>query len=671
MAPDVEGSLMIGLLAGTALFLAGGIFALFVRRAAKGPVFAGCAVVAQVLILPVVLDILAGGSPRALTVPFSFPIGQAVLRLDPLAAFFALIVSLGGALAAVYSIGYMKTSADDGDRPALSIYYLFMGVLIAAMMLVVIVQNAILFLIVWEIMSLSSFFLVGFEHRKDEARRAALTYLVAMQVGAAFLIAGFAWASKLSGSLDFSAFGPALSAPGPVSFGLFLLVLIGFGTKAGFVPFHTWLPLAHPAAPTGVSAVMSGVMIKTGIYGILRFLLLGGVPNVALAYAVLLISLVSGIFGVMNAIAQHDLKKLLAYHSIENIGIIGIGIGLGMLGLAAHHDAVALLGFFGALLHVFNHFTFKSLLFYGAGIVAMKTGTRDIDRLGGLVRALPLTSALFLVGSLAICGLPLFNGFISEFALFSGLTRGLTMGDAAMSSALLVGLGGLAFIGVMAVLCFTKVFGIGFLGSARHPAREKLTEGSALLLAPMIILTALILFLGMFAPLAMPLLGPLTRQFVPGGAPAAWQDLVALFRGMSPALAALGGLILFFLSVRSWLLRRKPVAVFKTWDCGYQTESPRFQYTASSFAAPFLKLIAPVVPLRKDLRPPDGMFPEEASFKSHAVDIVDAGLVRPLTRLIGRLLSLFTWIQSGQTQNYILYGIVFLIVLIIWIIGVR
>jgi NADH:ubiquinone oxidoreductase subunit 5 (subunit L)/multisubunit Na+/H+ antiporter MnhA subunit len=342
-----------------------------------------------------------------------------------------------------------------------------------------------------------------------------------------------------------------------------------------------------------------------------------------------------------------------------------------MLGLACHQDAVALLGFFGALLHVFNHFTFKSLLFYGAGIIALKTHTRHIDRLGGLVHVLPLTSAFFLIGSLAICGLPLFNGFISEFALFSGLTRGLTMGDATMSAAVLGGLGGLAFIGVMAVLCFTKVFGIAFLGSPRAPYPAKISEGPATVLAPLFVLTALILFIGMFAPLAMPLLGPVTRAFVPGGAPAEWRDLVALFRGMSPALAALGGLTFAFLAVRGLLLRRKTVARFKTWDCGSQTESPRFQYTASSFASPFLRLIAPLVPIRQHLRPPDGLFPAGASYESHGLDLVDAGLVQPLIRLIRRFLKMFTWIQSGQTQNYILYGIVFLVVLIIWILGVR
>jgi hydrogenase-4 component B len=667
--PGGEKRLMIPLLAGTALFPLGGILALFFGSRRKGPVFAGLALAAQALVLPPVLNVLAGGPPQVLIIPFAFPIGPAALRLDPLAAFFVLIISLGGALAAVYSTGYMKMFAD--DRPALSGYYFFLGLLIASMTLVVTVQNTLLFLMVWEIMSLASFFLVGFEHRKDEVRRAAVSYLIAMQVGAAFLLAGFAWAWTLTGSLDFASLGSALAAPSAASIGLFLLFLIGFGTKAGLVPLHTWLPQAHPAAPTGVSAVMSGVMIKTGIYGILRLVLLGGTPHRALAYTVLIVSLMTGVFGVMNAIAQHDIKRLLAYHSIENIGIIGIGIGLGMIGLSSGQETLAVFGFFGALLHVFNHFTFKSLLFYGAGIVYMKTHTRDIDRLGGLVRTLPVTSSLFLIGSLAICGLPLLNGFISEFALFSGLARGLAVGGASLRTAILGGLAGLAFIGVMAVLCFTKVFGIAFLGSPRAPRPEPMKEGPAVVLAPMFVLAAFILVIGLASPLVLPLLGPVTRQFVPGGGPAAWADLTSLFNILSPAMAEFGGLIVFFLTVRWLLLRRRTVTVFKTWDCGYQAESPRLQYTASSFASPFLRLIAPLVPMRLRFHPPRELFPGPTAFESHGADIVESGLIRPLTEAVRRFLGLFTWIQSGQTQNYILYGIVFLIVLIVWIMGVR
>jgi formate hydrogenlyase subunit 3/multisubunit Na+/H+ antiporter MnhD subunit len=660
---------MILFLAGTAIFLAGGILSFFVRPSRKGFVFAGAAAAAQALLLPPIFKVLTGGGPLTVGVVFSPPIGRAVLRLDPLAAFFALIISLGGVLAAVYSTGYMKV---DGDkRSPFSHFYFFMGLLTAAMFLVVVVQNAILFLVAWEIMSLASFFLVAHENAKDEVRRAGIYYLVAMQIGAAFLVAAFVWTTALSGSPDFESFGAAFGGKDLVSTVLFLLFFVGFGTKAGFVPFHTWLPLAHPAAPTGVSALMSGVMIKTGIYGILRILLLGGGTNPALAYVVLIVALCSGLFGVMNAIAQHDLKKLLAYHSIENIGIIGLGIGLGMLGLALRQDGIAVFGFFGALLHVFNHFTFKSLLFYGTGVVYSKTQTRNVDLLGGLARSLPVTSVLFLIGSLAICGLPLFNGFISEFALYSGLVRGISVGGAVPRVAVLVGMAGLAFIGVMAVLCFTKVFGVAFLGAARVPRREPLTEGSVTLLAPMIVLTGFILLIGLFAPVVIPLFSRPVLRFVPGGAAAEWTALVDLFRRISPILIGFAGLILFFVAVRRLLLRGKPVAVFKTWDCGYQDESPRFQYTASSFAAPFLRLIAPIVPMKQRLIPPDGLFPETASYESHSQDIVESGLIRPLLGAVRRFLGLFTWIQTGQTQNYILYGLIFLVVLIIWIIGVR
>jgi len=660
---------MIGFLAGTGLFALGGAAALGVRPARKGTVFAIFAAAAQPFLAVPVFRALTGEPVLTLSLPLGFPFGPAVLRLDPLAAFFALIIGLGGLSAAVYSPAYMKMYRD--GRSSLSGYYLFLGILTAAMLLVVTVQNALLFLVVWEIMSLSSFFLVGFEREKDDVRRAGIYYLVAMQAGAACLLAAFAWSSTLSGSLDFASFEPIFAGNGFVPTALFLLFFIGFGVKAGFVPFHTWLPLAHPAAPTGVSALMSGVMIKTGIYGIFRILLLGGGGNPVLGYIVLAVGLVTGVFGVMNAIAQHDLKKLLAYHSVENIGLIGLGMGLGMIGLTLRNDTLALFGFFGALLHVFNHFTFKSLLFYGAGIVYLKTHTRNIERLGGLIRVMPITSVLFLIGSAAICGLPLFSGFISEFALFSGAIRALSVGGAVPRAAALGGLAGLAFIGVMAVLCFTKVFGICFLGSPRISPRETMTEGAAPLLAPMFLLTGFILLIGLLSPVILPFLGPLVRRFIPGGAGPEWIQLVDLFRAVSMALAGLAGLILFFVLLRRLLLRGKSVAAFKTWDCGYQEAGPRFQYTAGSFASPFLKLVAPIIPIAHRLREPDGLFPERASYESHSADLVETGLIRPAGAAVRRILGLLTWIQTGQTQNYILYGLIFLIVLIIWIIGVR
>jgi len=654
------------LLIGAAVFFTGGVLELLIRQKRTGVVFAVSAALAQLLILPPVFAVLINGYSLAFVVDFSFPIGMAYLRLDPLAAFFVFIISIGGLLAAVYSLGYMKMYSE--SRYSLPVYYFFIALLVTAMLLVVTVQNALLFMIVWEIMSLASFFLVSFEHHKEEVRKAGLYYLIAMQAGAALLLTAFAWAATLAGSLDFAALGRVLGTPGAVSTCLFLFFFFGFGFKAGLLPVHTWLPLAHPAAPTGVSAIMSGVMIKTGIYGILRILLLGGVPNVFLAYFVFGVSLVTGIFGVMNAIVQHDLKKLLAYHSIENIGIIGIGIGLGMLGMVYRQEGLALCGLLGGLLHVFNHFTFKSLLFYGAGVVYTKTHTREIDKLGGLIHYLPVTATLFLVGSLAISGLPLFSGFISEFAIYTGLVRGLAAGSAILRIAIGCGLAGLAFIGVMAVLCFTKVFSVCFLGSPRAPRPERLSEGSAALLIPMAALSVFIILIGLYPLLALPFLKNTVTQFIPGSTAAAWDNLMALFGRLSLATAALGGLIVFFLSLRQLLLRGRPVQIFKTWDCGYQVESSRMSYTASSFAAPFLQLIAPFVPGHLKVRPPQGLFPREASYESHHDDFVAYYLIDPLNGLVRRFLGLFTWMQSGRTQQYILYGLAFLVMLIAWII---
>ena len=654
-------------LIGVVLLPIGAFLTIFTSPKSKGYVFSIAALIAQFFLLTPAILVLAGGESLSLLFQLSDPIGTVRLVLDPLAAFFVLIISCGGLLAAIYSVGYMKMY--ENSRYSLSVYYIFMGLLISAMLLVVTTQNALFFLVMWEIMSIASFFLVSFENGKEEVRKAALYYLIAMQIGAAFLIAAFAWMVTRSGSMDFVTFRQVFQTSG--SYWIFLLFLIGFGTKAGLVPMHSWLPRAHPAAPTGVSALMSGVMIKTGIYGILRLLLLWGTPDVAASYTVLGIALVSGIFGVMNAIAQHDLKKLLAYHSIENIGIIGIGIGIGMLGLAYHQNTIALLGFLGGLLHVFNHFTFKSLLFYGAGIIYSKTHTRQIEKMGGLMHYLPVTAVLFLVGSLAISGLPLFSGFISEFAIYLGMIRGYGVTNLSLNVASLVSLAGLAFIGIMAVLCFTKVFGICFLGTPRTAYPENIRDDQPAMLFPMILLAGVILIIGLAAGLVVPLMSRIVSQFVPGHTVAEWTEIRLIFSQISGVLAIFVVLIFGFLGLRRILLRNKPVAVFKTWDCGYQAEIPRAQYTGSSFASPFTGLISGIIPKHKELDSPKTLFPSKASYASHSEDLIELYLITPMIRFVRGFLKLFNWIQSGRTQQYILYGLVFLVVLLIWIIGMR
>ncbi|MFZ5515472.1 MAG: proton-conducting transporter membrane subunit [Candidatus Zhuqueibacterota bacterium] len=659
---------MIRLLIGISLIVLGGVGAIFVTQRSKGWFFLTGISVAQFFILPIAFSVLTSGQTQSMRWHFSGPIGDASIVVDGLSAFFLLIISFGGMLAAVYSIGYMKMYQEN-SRYSLSSYYFFMGLLVTAMMFVVVVQNVLLFLIVWEIMSLASFFLVSFENGKEEVHRAAIYYFIAMQVGVAFLIIGFSWAALRVGTMDFSAFGQLAQFDKTAASIIFLLLFIGFGTKAGFIPMHSWLPLAHPAAPSGVSAMMSGIMIKTGIYGILRLLLLIGIPAPWLAYTVFGIGLSAGILGVMNAIAQHDLKRLLAFHSIENIGIIGIGIGLGMIGMVTGNPVIAALGYLGAILHVFNHFTFKSLLFYGAGVVYVKTHTRDIEKLGGLVHSMPYTAGLFLLGSLAITGLPLLNGFISEFALYSGMVNGMAVDNLMINLVMLFGMIGLSFIGVMAMICFTKVFGIVFQGSSRSQWNPEPTEASALFLIPMFALAGLILLTGLGAPIVLPLLNHTIHLFVPDAHSLA--IISSIYLKLSKALWIFAGLILFFVAMRWLALRGKTVTIFKTWDCGYQAESSRLQYTASSFASSFLDLVSEIVQLKKHLSRPQELFPLSAHYESHSDDALERWLIRPLLGSLKKFLMLFSWVQSGRTQQYILYGLIFLIIIIVWIIGVR
>ena len=342
-----------------------------------------------------------------------------------------------------------------------------------------------------------------------------------------------------------------------------------------------------------------------------------------------------------------------------------------MLGLVYNNPLIAMLGFFGALLHVVNHFTFKSVLFYGSGVVYSQTHTRNMDNLGGLGKYLPLTSLMFLIASLAITGLPIFNGFISEIAIYLGVAKSLSTNSVAMVVAALFGFSGLAFIGAMALLCFTKVYGICFLGSPRTKYRTAPNEKERTLLVPMGILTIVIMTMGLFPWLAIGLLKNVVMQFVPALSPGEFVPITGIFRTISLVLAALIGVTGFFFGLRSLLLRKRSVAAYKTWDCGFQVGSSRLQYTGSSFAQPFLHLVAEVVPQRIHVEKEPVLFPQEASLESHTQDLSERFIFRPSIGLLNKFLNLFTWIQSGRMQQYIMYGLVFLVFLLIWILGVR
>jgi NADH:ubiquinone oxidoreductase subunit 5 (subunit L)/multisubunit Na+/H+ antiporter MnhA subunit len=451
-----------------------------------------------------------------------------------------------------------------------------------------------------------------------------------------------------------------------------LLAVIGFGTKAGFIPLHTWLPEAHPAAPSHVSAVMSGIMIKTGIYGLVRTLTFLGAPAEWWGWTLVGVGAASGVLGVLLALAQHDLKRLLAYHSLENIGIIALGLGLGLVGLSRGDPTLAVLGFAGGLLHVVNHAMFKGLLFLGAGAVAHATGTREIDRLGGLIKKMPWTAGTFLIGSAAISALPPLNGFVSEFLIYLGSFSAVATSPVAVAIPTLIAVAALALIGGLAAACFAKAFGVVFLGEARSEEVRRAHEAPAPMRAAMIALAACCVLLGLLSAVVVPRLAPAisvatglpleaARQpLAYAGGPLLW-----ITAGAAVLLAVLGGLTL----LRRKLLAGRQVGQAGTWDCGYAAPTARMQYTASSFAQPLTDLFRLFLRTRRTGKEPEGLFPKEASLETHTPDVFRDGLFRPAFLGAAWLMTRLRWLQHGRLQLYVLYIVLTLLVLLVWKLG--
>jgi formate hydrogenlyase subunit 3/multisubunit Na+/H+ antiporter MnhD subunit len=586
-----------------------------------------------------------------------------------LSAWFLIPILVLSALAAIYGTEYLASFA---RKKHLGPTWLFFNLLVASMTVVVLARNAVLFLVAWEVMALASFFLVTFEDERSEVREAGWIYLVATHLGTAFLLALFLLMGREAGTMDMTRWTVAGTAGPRVTGTLFLLAIVGFGTKAGFMPFHVWLPEAHPAAPSHVSALMSGVMIKTGIYGLLRSFTFFGEPPLWWGWALIGIGLTSGILGVLFALAQHDLKRLLAYHSVENIGIIALGIGLGLIGVSAHLPALAVLGFGGGLLHVVNHALFKGLLFLGAGSVLHGTGTRDIEHLGGLFKRMPWTAVTFLAGAVAIAGLPPLNGFVSEALIFWGAFHGVTFaGTEAFATGLLV-IAGLALIGGLAAACFAKAFGIVFLGEPRSQHAAQVHESGAAMRWPMVILAAGCAGIGLSAPAVLHGLGPALTQLtrlstgeISANLGPAGQILSRVVAGSLVLIA----LVILLTLLRRWILAGRPVTTAVTWDCGYAQPTARMQYTASSFAQPLTQLFRGLLRtrVREDKR--QGLFPKAASFGSDTPDPCYGNVYRPAFERLNWGLAKLRWLQHGNVQLYVLYIAVTLLVLLIWRLG--
>ena len=508
--------------------------------------------------------------------------GDIAVRIDALSAWFILLINFTLVTGALYGLQYMKSYRKQSSN--ITIHCIAYLLTQSMLTIICVVQNALVFLFAWETMALSVAMLILFEHYKPDTIKAGINYIIQSHLCIVFLSLGFIWVASRTNSYDFNAisnFSSTLSSF--ASMALFLCFFIGFAFKAGFVPFHTWLPYAHPAAPSHISGVMSGVVIKIGIYGILRMILLIKTDYTLLGFIILFNSIVSGVYGVMHAILQHNLKKLLAYHSIENIGIIGIGIGLGTIGIGTNNLLLTTLGFAGGMLHVLNHSLFKSLLFYGAGNVYQATHTMNIEHLGGIVKRMPHTSILFLVAALAICGLPPLNGFVSEFLIYSGLFNGLKTGNMVSMLSLLISVFGLVIIGGLALLCFTKAFGAVFLGNSRHHFPHPPTESSAGKLIPMYMVMGLILAIGLCPNFFLGMLSEPLKLFTDKlslSAEAAYTvtntGYTMMYIGWcSTGLIVLTGIIFF---IRKKITAQKSVAITPTWSCGYVGNTAKMQY---------------------------------------------------------------------------------------------
>ncbi len=655
---------MIAFLVSLGLLGAGALAALaWGRRCPRwwGPSFLGMAGAAA---LADAGRVLAGTPALSGDWFWPMPLGNFRIGLDPLSAWFVLAIATVAVTSGIHAAGYME---EQRERKNLGFFWFNLLVLTGSMLTVVAARNGILFLLAWEVMALSSFFLVMFEHEKAETRRAGWIYLVATHIGTAFVLGVFAKLGRGLDALDFESFRVSGSEAGIV----FIMAILGFGTKAGFMLLHVWLPEAHPAAPSPVSALLSGVMIKTGIYGILRTLAFLGAPAEWWGVLLIAVGAFSGVPGVLFALAQHDIKRLLAYHSVENIGIITLGIGTGLLGYSAGNRSMALFGFSGALLHVLNHALFKSLLFLGAGNVVHAARTRDIEHLGGLARSMPWTAATFLAGSAAISGLPPFNGFVSEFLIYTAAVLGILHAKSALvlGASLAVVLS-LALIGGLAAACFAKAYGIVFLGEARSSHAADVHEAPPSMIVPMVLLALACLGIGIGGIHLLPSLAQAIALLSPVDARTAAEFSSAFlytFLWKIPLGAA--GILVFTLllvALRRVLLRGREVRTAVTWDCGYAAPTPRMQYTASSFADPVLRMFAPVMGTRREFEPPSGTFPASAHFSSHTPDSPQERIWKPLFERAEHLMQRIRMIQHGLLHIYILCIVLALLVLLFW-----
>ncbi len=607
------------------------------------------------------------GAPL-IEVALTLPGVTLALDVDALSAVFLVSV----AVLPPFSVWSGQAAVANGTRLAESrTLWLYVNWMLASLVLVLTARNGLVFLVAWEFMAVTSAMLVMRDHERVNPGEAAWGYLISTQVSALFLILHTLLMARAAGSLEFSAWG-ALANAGldeTTRSVLFFTALVAFGVKAGAVPFHVWMPDAYAVAPSFVSAMLSGTVAKLGVYGLLRTLTHLGPDNSAWGWTLIAIGVASGVYGVLQSLVQRDVKRTLAFSSVENMGVIFTGLGFGVLGMALKHPALAAAGFVGAVLHVWNHGLMKTLLFLGAGTVERATGTLNFDHLGGLNRRMPVTGAAMLAACLAIAALPPFNGFASEFVLLSGVIDGLMAFEFPADLPMLIAAGSFALVGGLAVASFARFYGITFLGAARTKEAGEAVEVARLVWTPLVVLAGACFVFGFATPVIAPLLlralaalpgftamtGPTTAESLVGPLGAVVGSL-GLFVVLTASLALL----------RARLLSQREVREAPTWDCGYAAPNVRMQYTAASFSEPLSRVFSSVLPMQRTPQHPLPLFPTAAAVRVAFADAVREFVRRPVFAGVAAGLEPLRKLQGGRVRFYVLYVIATLIALLTW-----
>jgi formate hydrogenlyase subunit 3/multisubunit Na+/H+ antiporter MnhD subunit len=667
---------------------ASGVLALLLSRAPRwaSVVGAGGAVVGCLLgLVPTVQVLLGGqgglgGAPVGMGLDWDATHGVFRVEMDSLSAFFLVPVLGLSALGAVYGGDYLLAYRRE---KSLGSPWFFYNVFVAGMVMVLVARTVFIFLVAWEVMSISAYCLVTFEHEKPESRQAGWIYLIATHLGVIFLFIAFLLLGRhasLHGAanyLEFAAFRSMPNLEAPLTGVVFVFAVIGFGAKAGFVPFHVWLPEAHPAAPSHVSGLMSGVMIKMGLYGILRMLTFLGPPEPWWGPTLAGLGLVTALVGIALALSQRDIKRVLAYSSIENMGLIALALGVGLSGLASGAAAIAVLGMTAAFLHTWNHAMMKGLMFFAAGSVLHGAGSKDMEKLGGLMKRMPWTGTAMMIGAVAMAALPPLNGFVSKWMMYLSLMQSGLQTEPIDSDSLaaLLAVGLLALIGSLSALTYVRLTGIVLLGSPRSEAAGHAHESSGWLLGPMAVLLCLCLTVAIIPTAVVTLLsGPLdqvlgNRLGGPGGAlhelaatpVAAIGTINAWVLGMS---AVLGGVLM--------LLARKLGGAVSvqgpTWGCGYARPTVRIQYTGRSFAAMIAEHLLPrFLRPRSSLHAPQGLFPAAGEFSAECPDPVTEKVYEPFFVSWANRFAQLRILQQGKVNVYLAYIIVVLVLALGWV----